>query len=138
MRLQIVLDCAEPHRLVSFWAAALGYEVEDHTAVVRGLLDAGRLTAAESVPTERGLGFADLAACRDPAGIKPRLLLQRVPEPRVTKLRQHLDLQYGPEQAPGEVDRLTALGATVAWVISDRGPRTTTMRDPEGNEFCVS
>lgn len=138
MNLQIVLDCEDPHRLVEFWAAALGYEVEDHTVIVEGLLASGRLSAEESVPVGAGLGFADLAACRDPHGDKPRFLLQRVPEPATAKLRQHLDLQYGPDRAPAEVERLTALGASVAWVTSDRGPTTTTMRDPEGNEFCVS
>jgi len=30
------------------------------------------------------------------------------------------------------------LGAAVAWTTSDRGPVTTTLRDPEGNELCVS
>jgi hypothetical protein len=67
-----------------------------------------------------------------------RLVFQRVPEPKSAKNRVHLDLQVGPDNAAGEVDRLVALGATVAWVSSDRGPLTTTLRDPEGNEFCVS
>ena len=61
-----------------------------------------------------------------------------MPEPSPGKLRQHLDLQVGAESADAEVERLTALGATVAWVTADRGPRTTPLRDPEGNEFCVS
>ncbi len=138
MKLQIVLDCSDPHRLVTFWAAALGYEVENHTEIIERLLSTGQLAATEVVDTDGGLGFADLAACRDPTGSQPRLLLQRVPEPATGKLRQHLDLQVGPDRAIAEVDRLTALGASVAWVSGDRGPRTTTLRDPEGNEFCVS
>ena len=138
MRLQIVLDCQDPHALVAFWAAALEYEVEDHTAIVDGLLAAGWITASETTTTPAGRGFTDLAACRDPAGAGPRLLLQRVPEPAPGKLRQHLDLQVGAETAAATVERLEMLGATVAWVTADRGPRTTTMRDPEGNEFCVS
>lgn len=138
MRLQIVLDCAEPHALVEFWADALGYEVEDHSALVDQLLAAGHLPAGAAVSTRFGKGFADLAACRDPSGVAPRLLLQRVPEPSPSKLRQHLDLQFGPDEAPAQVARLQALGASVAWVTDDRGGHCTTMRDPEGNEFCVS
>jgi hypothetical protein len=66
------------------------------------------------------------------------VFLQRVPEPKTVKNRVHLDLQVGPDRHDVEVQRLSGLGATVAWVTDDRGPRTTTMRDPEGNEFCVS
>jgi hypothetical protein len=138
MKLQIVLDCGEPHALVEFWAAALGYEVENHSALVDQLLAAGHLPPDAAVTTRFGRGFADLAACRNPSGSTPRLLLQRVPEPAQGKLRQHLDLQVGPEAAGAEVARLQTLGATVAWVSDDRGGRCTTMRDPEGNEFCVS
>lgn len=50
----------------------------------------------------------------------------------------HLDLQVGQDEAPAEVERLVALGARVLWTTSDRGPVTTTLSDPEGNEFCVS
>ena len=67
-----------------------------------------------------------------------RIWINEVPEPKTAKNRVHLDLHVGPQRAAGEVERLTALGATVAWTTSDRGPVTTTMRDPEGNELCVS
>ena len=138
MEIQITLDCDEPHTLVAFWSAALGYEIEDHTAIVEGLLAAGRLPEQAVVRTDHGTGFADLAACRDPAGRKPRMLLQREPDRAPGKLRQHLDLQVGPDRADAEVARLLGLGATVAWTSHDRGAATTTLRDPEGNEFCVS
>jgi hypothetical protein len=44
----------------------------------------------------------------------------------------HFDLRASGEVA-AEVGRLTALGATVV----SRDVTHTTMRDPEGNEFCV-
>ncbi len=138
MKIQITLDCDDPHALVTFWAAALGYEIEDHSPIVEGLLAAGRLPEQAVVHTDHGTGFADLAACRDPAGGRPRMLLQRVPDRAPGKLRQHLDLQVGADRADAEVERLVALGATPAWFSDDRGARTTTLRDPEGNEFCVS
>ena len=61
-----------------------------------------------------------------------------MPEPKTAKNRVHLDLQVGPEHADAEAQRLVALGASVAWTTSDRGPVTITLRDPEGNELCVS
>jgi hypothetical protein len=133
--LQIAVDATDPHALARFWAAALGYEVEDHTEIVTGLLAAGHLGEDEVLTDGDHRAFRDVAACRGPG---PRLFLQRVPEPKTAKNRMHLDLQVGPEAAPGEIERLVALGAEVAWVTSDRGPVTTTLRDPEGNEFCVS
>lgn len=32
---QIAIDCASPHELVRFWAAAMELEIEDHDAQVR-------------------------------------------------------------------------------------------------------
>jgi Glyoxalase-like domain len=138
VRVQVVIDCAEPHELVRFWAAALGLDVEDNSPLVEQLLAAGRVTEAETTMLDGRRQFADVAACRDPGRRLPRVFLQRVPESKTVKNRVHLDLQVGPDRNDAEVQRLTDLGATVAWVTADRGPLTTTMRDPEGNEFCVS
>jgi|SRR5699024_513207 len=135
--IQVTFDAAEPHTLAEFWAQALDYQVEDHSAIVDQLLDAGKLNAAETVVVSGRRAFTDLAACSDRSGVRPRLLFQRVPEPKVTKNRVHLDLQVGAEHRPTEVDRLIGLGATIGWESSDRGPVTTTLRDPEGNELCV-
>ena len=135
---QLVIDCTSADLLAHFWAEALHYEVEDHSYVVDHLLGLGHLQPADVVEVDGRRAFRDVAACRDPEGIRPRLYFQRVPEPKISKNRVHLDLQVGAEQAPIEVERLAALGATVAWTTSDRGPFTTTLRDPEGNEFCVS
>ena len=137
-RLQVAFDTGDPHAEAGFWAEALHYEVEDHSYVVDHLLGLGHLQPADVVEVDGRRAFREVAACRDPEGIRPRLYFQRVPEPKANKNRVHLDLQVGAEQAPSEVERLVALGATVAWTTSDRGPLTTTLRDPEGNEFCVS
>ena len=136
--IQVVFDAADPHALAGFWAEALRYEVEDHSAFVSQLLDSGRLPADQVIKIGGRLAFRDVAACRDPDGVGPRVFVQRVPEPKIAKNRVHLDLQVGAENRAAEVERLTALGATVAWTTADRGPVTTTLRDPEGNEFCVS
>jgi hypothetical protein len=137
-QLQVAFDTADPHAQARFWAEALHYEVEDHSGIVGHLLSRGQLQTAEVIVVDGRQAFRDVAACRDPEGSRPRLFFQRVPEPKTTKNRVHLDIQVGAEHAPKEIDRLVALGATVAWTTSDRGPLNTTLRDPEGNEFCVS
>ena len=132
---QIAFDAADPHALARFWAAALGYQVEDHTALIETLLAAGHLDADEVLTDGDRRSFRDVATCRGPG---PRVFVQRVPERKTAKNRVHLDLQVGAEAAPAEVERLVGLGAEVLWTTSDRGPVTVTLRDPEGNEFCVS
>ena len=137
-QLQVAFDTADPHSQARFWAEALHYEVEEHSALVGQLLDAGQLQPADVIELDGRQAFRDVSACRDPQGTRPRLFFQRVPEPKTTKNRVHLDIQVGAERAPSEVERLVDMGATVAWTTADRGPLTTTLRDPEGNEFCVS
>jgi hypothetical protein len=137
-RLQVVFDAGDPHLLARFWADVLHYEVEHHGPFVEQLVADGRLPHEETIEVDGQRAFRDVAACADPAGAAPRLFFQRVPEPKTVKNRVHVDVQVGAESAAAEVERLQALGATVAWTTSGRGPLTTTMRDPEGNEFCVS
>jgi len=137
-RVQVAVDATDPHALVRFWAEALRYEREDHSGIIAQLLDAGQLRQAEVVEVDGHRAFRDVAACSDPAAGGPRVFFQRVPEPKTAKNRVHLDLQVGPDSAGDEVERLVALGTTVAWTTSDRGPVTTTMYDPEGNECWVN
>jgi predicted enzyme related to lactoylglutathione lyase len=65
----------------------------------------------------------------------PRLLFLKVPEPKTTKNRLHLDLRGG--DMATEVYRLVQLGAAVVREFRKPGDVFTVMRDPEGNEFCV-
>lgn len=134
---QVAFDTADPHGVARFWAAALGYQKEDHHDLVEQLVAAGHLPATGVVIEDGRSAFADVAACRDPAGVRPRLFFQRVPEPKAVKNRLHLDLQVGPDRLDDEVARLEGLGATYAWTSDDRGGRCVTLRDPEGNELCV-
>ena len=137
-RIQVAFDAADPHAQARFWATALAYDVEDHSGIVAQLVSAGRLSESEVIEVDGRRAFRDVAACSDPDASRPRLFFQRVPEHKTVTNRVHLDLLVGPEARAAEVDRLLALGATVAWTTSDRGPVTTTLRDPEGNEMCVS
>jgi predicted enzyme related to lactoylglutathione lyase len=110
MRLVMVLDCLDADALADFWASALGYR--------------------------RGPYGSPYVRLTDPAKRWPDLLLQQVPEPRPGKNRMHLDMQVADVAA--EVDRLTALGATVIDPAhDDDGFLTVVLADPQGNEFCV-
>jgi predicted enzyme related to lactoylglutathione lyase len=110
MRLVMVLDCLDADALADFWASALGYR--------------------------RGPYRSPYVRLTDPAKRWPDLLMQQVPEPRPGKNRMHLDMQVA-DVAP-EVDRLTALGATVIDPAhDDDGFLTVVLADPQGNEFCV-
>ncbi|CAN5638251.1 VOC family protein [soil metagenome] len=135
---QVVFDATDPHAVAAFWAQALGYEREDHTEIVDGLVAAGHLPSDEAIDLDGGRAFRDVAAASDPEGKRPRLFFQRVPEPKTVKNRVHLDIRVGSGSLDAEVARLTDLGATFAYEMADRGPRVVTMHDPEGNELCLS
>jgi hypothetical protein len=135
--IQIAFDTEDPHRVAEFWAAALRYQKEDNSGLVKQLVDAGRLPVEATVETDHGPEFATVATCIDPDGQRPRLFFQKVPEPKTVKNRLHLDVNVGAAAAPAEIERLKGLGATFAWTSDDRGGLCTTLRDPEGNEFDV-
>jgi predicted enzyme related to lactoylglutathione lyase len=110
MRLVVVLDCADADALADFWSSALGFR--------------------------RGSFHPPYVRLVDPRQRWPSLLLQQVPEPKPGKNRMHLDLQVADVQV--EVERLTALGATVLDPPhDDQGFLTAILADPQGNEFCV-
>ena len=146
---QLTVDCADPGRLVEFWCAALGYVPEPAPPGWAGWLEYWR---AAGIPDEDLEGAEDgSGAVVDPDGVLPRIWFQQVPEGKAAKNRLHLDVRHTPgrEHVPyaerraaveAEAQRLVRLGATVAWVNAPEGADYfgVTMRDPEGNEFCVS
>lgn len=111
VRIGLVLDCADPEALAAFWAPALDYV---------DLGSAGAYVAL--VPNGRP---------------GPKLLLQRVSEPKAVKNRMHLDIEVADIEA--EAQRLTSLGAirVRGEQQSEHGSTWILMTDPEGNEFCV-
>jgi Glyoxalase-like domain len=136
---QVTIDCARPHELADWWAAALGWEVEpSDEAFIRRMVEAGYAAEADTT-THRGvLVWKEGAALRSPDPGRPRLLFQLVPEAKTVKNRLHLDLRFGAERLEQEVTRLVGMGATELWRGS-QGPHTwATLADPEGNEFCVA
>jgi hypothetical protein len=140
--IQVVIDCAEPDRLATFWAGALGYKLQDPPD---GYVTWEEFLTAIGIPRDQ---WNNASAVVDPDGAGPRFYFQRVPEGKVVKNRVHVDLNVSGEKGTPleerkkrvdtEVERLRGLGAGVFrrgsvehdeyWVV---------MQDPEGNEFCV-
>jgi predicted enzyme related to lactoylglutathione lyase len=133
---KICIDCADPHVLAAFWADAMGYVVEDNSALIQQLLGAGVATEADVVTVGGRLAWRTAAVAQDPDSAG-RILFQVVPEPKTVKNRVHLDLHVGEEQIEPTVARLEKLGGKRLYEISERGSHWVTMADPEGNEFCV-
>ena len=119
----VVFDCDHPASLARFWATAVdGYRVApyDDAELARlremGIDDPEDDPGVLVEPPEPGL---------------PRLYFQKVPESKRVKNRVHLDLRAVDVEA--EAARLVALGATEV----HRSGSWATLRDPEGNEFCI-
>jgi predicted enzyme related to lactoylglutathione lyase len=111
VKIGLVLDCEDPGRLAEFWAPALDYV---------------------------NLGSAGAYVALFPNGRPgPKLLLQRVDEPKAVKNRMHLDIEVSDIET--EAGRLVGLGAmrVSEGPCSEHGSTWILMADPEGNEFCV-
>lgn len=140
-QVQVTFDCADPGALSTFWAAALGYRLQDPPD---GFPTWEAFLADLGVPEDE---WNSASAVVDPGGGGPRLYFQRVPEPKAAKNRVHLDLNVGgPLGTPlderkaavdREVKRMIDLGADVVREVEERGEYWVVMRDPEGNEFCL-
>jgi hypothetical protein len=136
---QITIDCSDPHVLADWWAEALGWQVEPQDeAFIQRMVDAGQAAPEDTVRHRGALVWKVGAALRSPDPDRPRMLFQRVPEPKTVKNRLHLDVRVGPERRAAEVNRLLGLGATELWQGAQGPFRWVTLADPEGNEFCVT
>jgi uncharacterized glyoxalase superfamily protein PhnB len=131
---QLTIDADDPHALADFWAAALGAELEDNSALIENVLAQGWAQESDTLLHHDRRYWRDLVAVR---GAGPRILLQRVPEAKAVKNRLHLDLNVGEENLRAEVERLAALGAVEGREWREAGGHWIAMTDPEGNEFDV-
>ncbi|MFD7156479.1 VOC family protein [Kribbella sp. NPDC059898] len=110
----ITIDAANPYELARFWSTVTGWPLGD-----------GDEPGDDEV----------LVVAPDPV---PGLLFIAVPEGKTVKNRVHLD--WGPTERTrdAEVERIAGLGGTIH---EDHrrpdGRGWVTMKDPEGNEFCV-
>ncbi len=116
MHVELTLDVNDPERMIAFWAAILGYVVEDE----------GRFDEPDRV-------YWSLA---DPGGRGPRLVIQRVPEPVTAKTRVHIDVHVPDiDAAAGHAESRGATRVDTA-PIEEVGASWVRLTDPEGNLFC--
>lgn len=141
---QLTVDANNPALLAAFWARALGYRpvppAEPETTWHRHY----RARLGQEAAFEDRIF--------DPAGLRPPVWFQQVPEAKAGKNRLHLDLyptgrdialalERRVEIVEAAVAELVALGASVEQRVRQDDPGDpvyfVVMHDPEGNEFCV-
>lgn len=116
----VVFDCEKAPPLARFWASVLdGYQVRPYDDE-----EVAKLAAQGLTPDTDPVVFVD--------GPGPNFCFQQVPEAKTAKNRVHVDLAVPDLRA--EVDRLVGLGATIHQDSGD----LVTLKDPEGNEFCIT
>jgi predicted enzyme related to lactoylglutathione lyase len=109
----VTIDCADPDRLATFWSLLLGIP--------------------QSAEHGEDPGWATVGSRKDAL---PRLTFQRVPEPKTTKARLHLDIATGDvDAAIAEVERLG--GSNTGERHDYEDGIVVVVRDPEGHEFCL-
>jgi predicted enzyme related to lactoylglutathione lyase len=121
----VTYACAEPTRLAEFWAQATGWQLEQ---IPDEFLEQLRAAGID----ERELDA--YAAIKRPGSLL-RFLFQRRQKTATESIPIHPDFRTDDREA--EIERLTALGATVKETKDADGRAWTVMRDPEGNAFCV-
>jgi catechol-2,3-dioxygenase len=105
----VTLDCSDAPALARFWADVLGLQV------------------AENATAEHAALLADGAARA------PRIIFNKVPEPKIVKNRVHLDIMSDTFEA--EAERLLSLGAQKLNEVESGKSHWITFADIEGNEF---
>jgi hypothetical protein len=138
---QVTFDCADPDRLARFWVAVLGYHIPRPP---EGFATWEEWAVANQIPEDQ---WNAARAIEDADGPGPRIFFQRVPEPKATKNRVHLDVNVGGGRntplgqrvtnVGREVQRVIGLGATEVGPMKQGDEYWVVMQDPEGNEFCL-
>lgn len=144
---QVVIDCRDPRRLVSFWSSALGYQPEPPPEGFAGWREYWR---DMGVPEEEVRGVTGPESIIDPKGEGPRIWFHAVPEEKTCKNRLHFDIRASgardlplgrrKDQVEAEAARLERLGATRLETLYEVGMDHygVAMADPEDNEFDVN
>jgi hypothetical protein len=143
---QLTIDASDPARLAQFWAQALGYQAVPPSEP--------RSTWQDHYLGRLGTETAFDDRLFDPAGVRPPIWFQEVPETKAGKNRLHLDLYpTGRDNAVPFEERIDTIDAKAAELVGlgasvidraryDDDPADlvyyVVMKDPEGNEFCIA
>lgn len=141
--LGITIDCTDAPLMARFWMTALPY-VE--AAPPAGWESWEAFLAAWDVPESE---WYDGAAIEPANGSGPTISFLKVPEPKLTKNRVHLDVKVSGGRHVDPETRESRIRAKQAELL-EAGATTLTeypagdhldhlvMADPEGNEFCIA
>jgi len=117
---QLVVDSSRPASLARFWAAALdGFEIRAYDDD-----EIARLASEGRTP--------DTDPCVILDGPTLEICFQEVEIPPMDKRPLHLDISTA--DRAHDRDDLVALGASIV----EEFEHHTWMRDPEGNDFCIT
>lgn len=117
---QLVVDSSTPSVLARFWAAALDeFEIRAYDAD-----EIARLASIGRTP--------DTDPCVILDGPSLEICFQEINEARITKRPLHMDIETADRDE--QRARLVALGASIVEEFESH----TWMRDPEGNDFCLT
>lgn len=106
-RIEIGLDAHDRPRVGPFWAAVLGYELDQPDGI-------------------------DIV---DPQGRQVTFWLQQSDAHEEPRQRFHVDVTVPPDQAQARIDAALAAGGTL--VTDEHAPAFIVLADPEGNKACV-
>ena len=112
---ELVLDAHDPELLARFWCDVLGYVVLERVD-----------ESIEIGPP--GVGFG---------GPQPTIVIDKTVDPKVGKLRLHIDVSPTDRGHHEELDRLLAAGARRVDIGQTGAEPWHVLTDPEGNEFCL-
>lgn len=129
--IQISIDAASPTRLGKFWCQVLGYVEQPPPPGFETWDGALGAFGIDRSDPDRAYSIVD------PDGVGPRLFLQKVPEGKTSKNRFHLDVHVGAEELESTAQLLVEMGAEVVQSFDEPEGRWISMKDPEGNEFCL-
>ena len=117
---QLVVDSRRPSSVARFWAAALdGFEIRAYDDQ-----EIARLASFGRTPETDPCVILD--------GPNLEICFQEVDVPSMAKRPLHLDISTA--DRVNERSRLVSLGASIVQEFESH----TWMRDPEGNDFCIT
>jgi hypothetical protein len=128
---QVTIDAASPRALGAFWCEVLGYIEQPPPEGFDTWEDALDAFGIDRSDPDRAFAIVD------PDGVGPRVFFLKVPEGKTAKNRVHLDVHAGVDELRPRAEELVALGATIVGEYDEPEGRWITLRDPEGNEFCI-
>lgn len=142
--LHLVFDCADVDLVSRFWLVALegytypGCPPDDPARPPTGFATWEEWADAQGIPEDQRYLARTIV---DSTGKRPDIFFNAVPEPKTVKNRVHLDIavsrtvpaEESEARKEAEAERLIAAGATLV-----SRTHLLVLRDPEGNEFCIT